>query len=159
MRRKDREITDFKEQLEILEQCDVCRICLNDESGYPYILPLNFGAKVSGDKVTLYFHGAREGYKYNLITKDNRASFEVDCCHEVYSDKERGYCTFNYKSLIGHGRICIVEDDTEKIEGLTILTDHYHTEHFEFNPAAIPRTTVIKLEVESITGKHKQVKK
>ena len=46
MRRKDREVTDLSEIIEILKNCDVCRLALNDD-GFPYILPLNFG-KVSG---------------------------------------------------------------------------------------------------------------
>ncbi|MCI9135355.1 MAG: pyridoxamine 5'-phosphate oxidase family protein, partial [Lachnospiraceae bacterium] len=40
MRRKDREITDFQEILEIIRKCDVCRIALNDEE-FPYMVPLN----------------------------------------------------------------------------------------------------------------------
>ena len=60
--RKDREITDRAAQLAIIEACDVCRVALNDpESGYPYVVPLNFGEEVSGDDVTLYFHSARRG--------------------------------------------------------------------------------------------------
>ena len=45
MRRKDREITDFNEMLEIMKKCDVCRIALNDEE-FPYIVPLNFGLDI-----------------------------------------------------------------------------------------------------------------
>ena len=46
MRRKDREITSFDEQLKIIDQCDVVRLGLVDDEGYPYILPLNFGYEV-----------------------------------------------------------------------------------------------------------------
>lgn len=159
MRRTDREVTDTAALLEIMAQCDVCRLALHDAE-YPYILPLNFGVKccdsANGKRVVLYFHGATQGYKYELIARDPRASFEMDCCHELYSDEERGYCTTNYMSVIGRGRLEIVEDEAEKREALTILTDHYHAEHFAFNPAAIPRTTVLRLTVESMTGKHKQ---
>ncbi|WP_298530184.1 hypothetical protein [uncultured Ruminococcus sp.] len=38
---------------------------------------------VNGDKIKLYFHSALEGYKVGLIRKDNRASFEMDCKHEL----------------------------------------------------------------------------
>ena len=31
MRRKDREITDFNEIINIIKKCDVCRIALNDK--------------------------------------------------------------------------------------------------------------------------------
>ena len=160
MRRTDREVTDTAALLAIMAQCDVCRLALHD-ADYPYILPLNFGVKyfgsADGGKVVLYFHGAKQGYKYELIARDPRASFEMDCCHELDSDEERGYCTMNYMSVIGRGRLEIVEDEAEKLEALTILTDHYHEQHFAFNPAAIPRTTVMRLEVESMSGKHKQM--
>ena len=43
MRRNDREITEFSEMTDVMKRCDVCRLALNDEDGYPYLLPLNFG--------------------------------------------------------------------------------------------------------------------
>lgn len=54
MRRKDREVTDLSDIIGIMENCDVCRLALNDDS-YPYILPLNFGMAVNGDKIQLGF--------------------------------------------------------------------------------------------------------
>lgn len=154
MRRKDRLVSEFNELIDIIKRCDVCRLGINDEE-VPYILPLNFGMSVEDDKLYLYFHGATEGYKYSLIEKNNLVSFEMDCDHELYSDKERGYCTMNYSSVMGRGRVEIVDDVEEKIKALTILTDSYHEVHFEFNPAAVSRTTVMKLAVESMTGKQK----
>ena len=47
MRRKDREIKDFNEIIEIIRKCDVCRIALHD-GDFPYIVPLNFGLDVQG---------------------------------------------------------------------------------------------------------------
>ena len=75
MRRKDREITDFDEIVAIMRKCDVCRLALND-GDFPYIVPLNFGLEVRGDRVFLYFHAAKEGKKLDLIARDNRATFE-----------------------------------------------------------------------------------
>lgn len=37
MRRSDREITDEQELLQVISECDVCRLALNDEE-VPYIL-------------------------------------------------------------------------------------------------------------------------
>lgn len=50
MRRSDREITDEQELLQVISECDVCRLALNDEE-VPYILPLNFGEEVSGGRL------------------------------------------------------------------------------------------------------------
>ena len=62
MRRNDREVTDINEIMEIIADCDVCRLALNDDE-YPYIIPLNFGAELVDGKVTLYFHSALKGKK------------------------------------------------------------------------------------------------
>ncbi len=43
MIRSDREIADRASQLAILDACDVCRIAVNGDDGFPYIVPLNFG--------------------------------------------------------------------------------------------------------------------
>ena len=82
MRRKDRQIINFNEIYDIIMRCDICRIALNNE-GYPYILPLNFGVSVENEKLVFYFHSALEGKKLELIEKDNRAGFELDCSHEL----------------------------------------------------------------------------
>ena len=66
MRRKDREVADFTEQLAIIKKCDVCRIALNDEDGFPYIVPMNFGMDVQDGQLYLYFHCATEGKKLDL---------------------------------------------------------------------------------------------
>ena len=110
MRRKDREITDFNEIIEIIKKCDVCRIALNDED-FPYIVPLNFGLDVQGEQVFFYFHAAMEGKKLDLIAKDNRATFEMDCDHKFILYEERMSCTMGYASVIGHGTIETVKDE------------------------------------------------
>ncbi len=151
MRRSDREVKDFQEIITIMEQCDVCRIAFNNGS-YPYILPLNFGMKVIDHVIELYFHGAVEGTKYDLIKKDNRASFEMDCGHNLVTEIDRGSCTMEYKSVIGQGHMEILSDD-EKYDALCILMEHYHQKEFPFNKAVMPQTKVFKLVVENVTGK------
>lgn len=153
MRRSDREVTNFDDIIKIMENCDVCRIALNND-GYPYILPLNFGMKVQGNSVELYFHGANKGTKYKLIQQDNRASFEMDTGHKLITNFEKGNCTMNYQSVVGQGHIEILNED-EKYEALCILMNHYHSKDFPFNKAVIPNTTVFKLVVENITGKNR----
>ena len=151
MRRSDREVKEFNDIVAIMRKCDVCRLALNND-GYPYILPLNFGMSIEGDKIELYFHGATEGAKYALIEKDNRASFEMDCEHKLITEIERGNCTMEYESVIGQGRVEILSDD-EKYRALCILMKHYHREDFPFDKSAMPHTKVFKLVVENVTGK------
>lgn len=153
MRRKDREITDFAEIVKIMEKCDVCRLAMND-GDYPYILPLNFGMKVENRTVILYFHGADQGRKYEVIEKDNRASFEMDCSHELVFDEKKAMCTMKYESVIGRGRVEILPEE-EKMDALVLLTDRYHEKHFKFGTGILPHTVVMKLTVEEMTGKRR----
>ena len=153
MRRKDREITDFQDMTDIIRKCDVCRIALNDDD-YPYIVPLNFGMDVQGDQVFLYFHAAQHGKKLDLIAKDNRATFEMDCDHAFILYEERMSCTMGYASVIGHGTIEIVSDE-DKYEALKILMRQYHSEDFKFNLDMMKVTTVLKMTVLDMVGKRR----
>ena len=121
MRRKDREITDFDEMMKIIAKCDTCRVAMFDET-FPYIVPFNFGTDLEDDQLYLYFHCAMEGKKLDLIAKDNRVTFEMDCDHNFILYEERMSCTMGYESVIGHGVIETVPDEN-KYESLKILME------------------------------------
>ena len=154
MIRTDREVTERADQLAIMEDCDVCRVALNGDDGYPYIIPINFGVDVEDDQVYLYFHSARRGQKLDLIAQDARATFEMDCDHELICYGERMSCTMAYRSVIGRGTVEILPEG-EKKHGLDIIMRHYHAEDFPYSEKPIPVTTVWRLKVESMTGKRR----
>ncbi|RHM63514.1 MULTISPECIES: pyridoxamine 5'-phosphate oxidase family protein [Coprobacillaceae] len=153
MRRKDREITDFNEIIEIVKKCDVCRLALKDDD-LPYIIPLNFGMNIENNQLVLYFHGALEGKKIELMKQDPRATFEMDCNHQFILYEERMSCTMGYESVIGHGTIEFIEAD-KKYEALKILMRQYHSEDFQFNTNMMKSTSVFKLTVSDMTGKRR----
>jgi len=154
MRRKDREITDFHEMIEIMRKCDVCRLAFHDTE-FPYVVPLNFGLEVQGEQVFLYFHSAMEGRKLDLMKKDPRVAFEMDCSHELVLDEERMNCTMAYESVIGYGTLEIVPEE-EKYKALKILMSQYHAEDFPFHTDIMKVTTVLKMTVAGITGKRRK---
>lgn len=151
MRRSDREITDFSAIIDVIKRCDVCRIALND-GDFPYIVPLNFGMSIEDEKIVLYFHSANEGKKLDLIARDNRAAFEMDCAHELVTDEATGNCTMNYECVMGQGTVEILSE-AEKLPALRILMSHYRKADFPFNESVIPKTTLFKLTVASVTAK------
>ncbi len=153
MRRKDREITDFDEIVSIIKRCDVCRLALNDEE-FPYIVPLNFGLEVRGDQAFLYFHAASEGKKLDLIARDNRASFEMDCDHSLILSDEKMSCTMSYASVIGRGTIELLPEE-EKYEALKILMRQYRAEDFPFSTKPMKVTAVMRMTVLDMVGKRR----
>jgi len=136
-----------------MEKCDMCRLALNDQ-GYPYIVPLNFGMEVSGRRITLYFHGASEGKKLDLLQKDRRAGFKMDCAHKMIIDESRESCaaTMEYESIIGKGLLEIVPEE-EKHHALCALMRHYGRTSPSFSEPVVSKTTLFKLAVEEVTGK------
>ena len=147
MRRKEREVTDYNKMIEILKSCDCCRIGLVDDKG-AYIVPMNFGYEDNNGKLTLYFHGATEGKKINLINNQPEISFETDTKHElVTSDNACGH-SYLYQSIMGRGLVKIVADREAKIKGLNQIMHHYTGKSdYEFDENVLERTAVIKLAV------------
>lgn len=152
MRRKDREITELDRIIDIIKRCDICRVAFFDEE-YPYIVPLNFGLEYQDGKITLYFHGAKDGKKISLLQNNNKVCFEMDCSHELIDGEKACDYTMNYESVIGFGTIEILSD-SEKMIGLKALMKQYTlNEELQYNERAINAVTVLKLTVNKVTGK------
>ena len=154
MRRRDREITDNEKIKEIIKACNCCRLGLND-NGKVYIVPLNFGFTEENEKYTFYFHGAKTGRKLDIIKQNNYAGFEFDTNHEIYTkgDKACDY-TARFQSIIGNGKVTIIENSDEKMKALLEMMKHNTGKsEWEFDERMIKAVTVFKLEVEEMSCK------
>jgi len=148
MRRKDKQIRDIAAIEEILSSAAVCRLGLCEEN-QPYVVPLCFGYEDN----TLYFHCSLEGKKLDILRKNNKVCFEVDIDHEfVKADKACDW-GMKYKSVIGFGKAEFIEDIESKRKALDIVMQQYSGGTLEYPEEAIKNTIVIKVEIESMTGK------
>ena len=151
MRRKDREIKDKSEIMAILQKADVCRLAMSSNN-VPYVVTMNFGIKNGG--TSLYFHCAGEGKKIDILKDNNLVCFQVDIGHEFFLHDVSCGCSMRYRSVLGMGRIAFVSDLTEKIEALqTIMTHYTHKSSHEFKEELVGRTTILRLDIEEISGK------
>lgn len=147
MRRYDREITDYYKMQEIMEQCDCCRLGLQDEDGV-YIVPLNFGYEEKNGKLTLYFHSAGEGKKIDLIRNQTYAAFEMDTKHALVKGKTACEYSYLYRSIMGQGEISLITDFSKKTEALQCIMWRYSKKReWNFREEVVNRMAVIKLEV------------
>jgi len=142
------EITDINEIEEIIKKAVCCRLGLVD-GDKPYIVPLSFGYQ----RNTLYFHGALEGRKVELIKKNNQVCFEIDSNVEVVKDEEPCHWTMKYKSVIGTGRAFIVKNDEEKSHGLRLIVRHYTGGQFTFPESELGSVLVVRVNIESLSGR------
>lgn len=152
MRRKDRQIIEMDKIMNIIEKCDVCSLAFFDEE-YPYIIPINFGASLIENKVTLYFHSANAGKKLELIQRNNKVAFEMNCSHKLLLAENACNSTMEYESVCGNG-IVEVLNGQEKLDGLNYLMNQYsNSNKHEFNENEVNSVAVFKLTVSQINGK------
>lgn len=155
MRRKDRQVTDFNKIVDIIDRCDCCRVGFYDEEAKQvYIVPLNFGYTVEEEKVTFYFHGAHEGRKIDLIKTAPNVGFEMDTNYKVNEAEVAAEYSARFQSIIGNGKISLIEDLEEKKCGLDILMKHVSgRDGWEYPAEMLKNMSVMKLEVEELACK------
>ena len=154
MRRIDREIINISEIESIISKSDVCRIALANDNT-PYIVTMNFGY-TGGENPCLFFHCAPEGKKLEMINMNNYVCFEMDCGHKIFTGEKGCDWGMNYSSVVGYGNIFIVDRESEKINGLTHIMNHYGgSEDYSFDQKVLSKTTVLRLEITRMTGKRK----
>lgn len=152
MRRTDREIRDNETIFQIIKKSYCCRLGLIDEDKV-YIVPLNFGEIINEDHIILYFHSAKDGRKIELIKKNPNVGFELDTNYQIKESDVACNYTAYYQSVIGEGKIEIVEDRTEKIIGLNAIMNHLTGKDWEYNEVMVNTVCVLKLTVETMRGK------
>jgi uncharacterized protein len=149
MRKSEDEIKDREEIESILKQAQVCHVAMA-EGKIPYIVPMNFGYQDN----CLYFHGAREGKKLDILRQNNDVCFEMDIEDQIVK-APGNICSWSskYRSVIGHGKASILQEWQEKAAALNIITRHYGAPHYDFSEKEVEKVSIIKIEISSITGK------
>jgi nitroimidazol reductase NimA-like FMN-containing flavoprotein (pyridoxamine 5'-phosphate oxidase superfamily) len=117
-------------------------------------VPLNFGYEYIGGKLTLYFHGAKEGKKLDIIQRNPIACFEMDCSHKLITADAPEKYTMEYESVMGNGKISVCTDKAGKIHALRRLMKTYAKDkEFDFPDHVVDAVGILKLEVLEFTGK------
>jgi nitroimidazol reductase NimA-like FMN-containing flavoprotein (pyridoxamine 5'-phosphate oxidase superfamily) len=149
MRRAEREITEKSAMETIIQGALVCRLGLSDKN-LPYVVPLCFGY----EKGTLYFHCARQGMKLDILAENPHACFQLETGVEIVPGAEACDWGMRFRSVIGFGRATLIHDPRAKRKALTLIMEHYGVKGpFSFPDEALEKTTVIGLEIESMSGK------
>lgn len=153
MRRKDREVTDRAKIREILQQCDCCRLGLNDQDA-AYVVPMNFGFDERDGNFVLYFHSARKGRKIELLKRNLRAAFEMDVGYRLHMGQTACACSAAYQCVMGEGPVTFLEEPAEKMRALTtILARQTGRSDWTFSPKELQSVLVFQLEADRLSCK------
>lgn len=154
MRRADRAVTAFSDQLEILRRCKILRLAFSDSQGL-YIVPVSFGYTVAGEALTLYLHSAREGRKVACMTPGCPVAFETDCGFSLLPGDTACRYSCTYQSLTGTGRAEPVETVAEQCQGLQAIMAHQTGRSFSFSEDMVRTVAVFRIQVETLSGKQR----
>lgn len=152
MRKREREITDIEEIRSILDACKILHLGLSDGE-QPYVVPLNYGYLLEDDKLTFYLHGATEGYKYEVISRNPNVSFAMECDAVPFEGKAPCQYGMSYRSLMGMGKAALVTDTGEKQHALSVLMKTQTGKDFTFDERLVSIVNVIRVTVERYSAK------
>ncbi len=129
MRRKDFEFKDYDE-LEILaKHCEIGYLGIHDPDSYPRVVPINFLLK----NQCIYFHGAKEGEKFEILSTNPKVTFSIVEPHSIipsYWIAKDYACpaTALYKSIYFRGQGRLVLNLEEKAMALQSFMEKYQPE-------------------------------
>lgn len=148
MRRTDRSLSEA-EARQIMAEAAYGFLATVGEDGWPYAVPVNH--VLAGD--ILYFHSAQAGHKLENLAHEERVAFSAVTRAEIVPQE----VTTHYRSAIAFGRASLVEDPAEKLRALELLGSRFcagfETEIQEEIRKHGPRTAVVRILIERITGK------
>jgi nitroimidazol reductase NimA-like FMN-containing flavoprotein (pyridoxamine 5'-phosphate oxidase superfamily) len=155
MRRTERELKSKEDLKNILDDGKNIQIAfVNDNE--PYIVTLNYGYIWDEDKIKFYFHSAPEGRKINCIKSNPKVCFSISICDSFVLGEKACNIGIKYRSIVGYGKMKIIENEDERIFGLNLLMKQYTgKDNWIYDNEIMKRTTVSCLEVEKISGKRK----
>lgn len=155
MRRKDREVKDKALIEQFIAKEQIIRIAFYD-NGDLYIVPLNYGFIYENDKYVFYFHGAKAGRKFVLSKSSPMVGFEIDGEYELLQADVACNYSAKFQSVIGTGRLSIIDDYEEKIKGLNVLMNHISGKsEWDYSKDMVNAVAVFRLEVDKLSCKAK----
>ena len=151
-----REMRRFKQQLskeecfEILKSAPRGVIAMNGENGYPYAVTINQYFDEADGKI--YFHGALQGLKVDLLEKDNKVCFTTTDKGHI----EEGDWANTFKSVVCLGRVEEVNDKEKRYNQLRRLAEGFYPSPESIEKeieSAGSRVKMYVISIDHMTGK------
>lgn len=152
MTRRERQVTDIEEIRAILDKSLIAHVGLVD-GDEPYVIPMNYGYILEGEKLTLYLHGAKRGRKIDIIQKNPKVFFEAECDTIPFEGEVACKYGMAYSSIMGKGIAVIVEDVEEKKLGLSAVMKTQTGKDFIFEDNMVGFVNVIRVDISEYTAK------
>jgi uncharacterized protein len=149
VRRKDREITQSSEMLQVLKNTKYVTIALCME-GEPYLVALSHGYDQTRN--CLYFHCASEGKKLIYAKANPKVWGQAVLDFGVTQE-----CDYDYSSVHFSGNLSLITDLNEKKHALEVLIRQVsldpETKLAKIKPEKLESTTMGRIDINYMSGK------
>ena len=150
--KREREVTDINEIKEILDKSMIVHVGMVDD-GEPYVVPMNYGYTLEDGELCIYLHGATIGRKIDIINKNPKVFFEMECDVTPFEGKVACQYGTTYASVMGKGTAVVLDDVNDKIDGLSKFMKTQTGKDFTFDEKMVSIVNVIKITATSFTAK------
>ena len=151
IRRKDKEITDKKQQSEVLNKTSYITLAMVDK-GEPYLVSLSH--MYDEEANCIYFHSASEGKKLDILHSNPHVWGQAVLDHGYHV----GQCSHLYASVMFKGKVSFIEDTETKRRVfrdmiLKLEPDPDSIMDRMLSSKGLPSTVMGKIDIEYMTGK------
>lgn len=158
MTRREQQVTDINEIIEILEKSKVVHVGMLD-GDEPYVVPMNYGYTLVDGKLILYLHGARRGRKIDALRANPKVFFEMCCDVTPFEGEVACKYGITYASIMGRGVATLVEDVEEKKKALSVLMKTQVNKDFTFEDKLTTVVSIIRIDTLEFTAKKRNAPK
>ena len=148
MRRKDKQTTDAF-AWDVVDKCHYAILSMIDKDGNPYGVPVT----IARMRNSIYFHSALEGKKITSLRKSPKVW--LTCVSKAETQQMRSTVFYHSAMVSGTAEELVRKEDI--IAGMRLLSQRHTPENMEsFDKrvsAALPKLSVWKIHVETISGK------
>ena len=153
MRRKERQITDVSQITDFILSEQILRVGFQDKDDI-YIVPVNYGFIIEDEKYVFYFHGAKDGRKYELAKLNPKVGFEIDGKYSLVDGELACDYTAHFQSVIGNGILSLVENQEEKVLALnSIMKQTTQNSEWTYSKEMLNAVAIFRLDIENFSCK------
>ena len=123
------------------------------QDGQPVVVPMIYGR----DGETIYLHGARKARVIRLLEQTGQVCINVTLVDGIVLARSAFNSSMNYRSVTVFGSARLVEDETGKLHGMRVISEHLMPGRWDELRAPLDKeikmTGVIAVEIGSASAK------
>ena len=152
VREADRAVYDRETVYRILDEAFLCHVGFVVD-GQPFVIPTSYGRR----DASLYIHGSAASRMLRQMKESIPVCITVTLLDGLVLARSVFNHSMNYRSVVILGKATLVDDPTEKLEALRLLSEHILPGRWDDsrqpNERELKATSVLRVPIEEFSAK------